>query len=100
MSYLFCSRRLQRDNIGQTMTQLSASLLFLDVFSLIGYNRFQLDSQIACIITAALTHYFLLSALIWVAILGHVILKMVSAEYVIQERMFLCQRMPIAWGKA
>lgn len=91
-------RSLHEDCFGQTALQLSISLFLYDVISLIGFNRFQIGSDIGCIIISAFTHYLLLTSLTWVAAMGYVILTMVSPDYITPGTGCLVKRAIVGWG--
>ena len=93
-------RSLNRENFGQLVIQMTGSLLFLNVCTLVGYNRYQIDDNTVCMVVAVLTHYFALASLFWSAVAAHFVFRNISMEYAVQERIFLCKRFLFAWGKS
>lgn len=95
----YCFRSLNRENLGQSVIQLSISLLIQEVCVLVGFSRGQLGVHPLCVGVAVLSHYFTLSSILWAGITAQHIYKVLAKEYAIQESLFLLKRCTLAWGE-
>ena len=94
-------RSLNGESFGQTMIQLSGSSLALDVCLLFAYNRDRLSHSLdACVLVAALVHFFSLSTLMWSILAAHCLraAAMDDERRVTDNCSALCKRLLLAWG--
>jgi len=92
-------RTLNKEQFGQTIVQLSGSALAMNVCLLFAYNRYRIDNVSVCLASAVLAHYFTISTYLWISVTSYYVVRQMSVEYPMYERMFLCKRAAIAWGK-
>ena len=81
------------------MIQLSGSSLAYDVCMLFAYNRDRLSGVDACVVVAALVHFFSLSTQLWTTVAAHCLRTTLADDRSVSDNCSaLCKRLLLAWG--
>ena len=96
-------RCLNRDRSGKIVLNLSISLLLMNVaFLLVTLEEYMDSRQLIfidiCTGVAVVTHYLVLSSLMWMLVEALNMYQLLITVFATAETRFMCKRMFCAWG--
>lgn len=100
---MVCCRCLNRDRSGKILLNLCVSLLLMNLAFLLVAVREYMDRNLMvvtdlCTGVAMLTHYLVLTSLMWMLVEAINMYQLLITVFATAETKFMCKRMLAAWG--
>lgn len=103
MILVLCDRCLNRDRSGKILLNLCISLLLMNLAFLLVAIEEYMDSSLLIVVdvctgVAVLTHYLVLTSLMWMLVEAINMYQLLITVFATSETKFMCKRMLCAWG--
>ncbi|XP_060084150.1 adhesion G-protein coupled receptor G6-like [Ylistrum balloti] len=95
----YCAfRKLRTSNPSKILINLCIALISVNIIFILGQQKYTLDNSIACKVVAILLHYFLLSAMTWMAVEAFYMYLALVKIFNTYIRRFLLKCCLVGWG--